>query len=572
MYLQHLNEEKRMTKNKLKKILIVSDAHHPFVDKKAWQLLLNVGKDQKPDAILIQGDFADFYSVSSHSKDANRLNSFEDEVAAVNKALDELDALGAKEKHFVAGNHEDRLQRYLNDKAPELNSFVTIPQLFNLKKRGWKYTPYKQSVQIGKLNATHDVGSAGKNAIFQALSTFQHNVVQGHCLPWDYKVITPSGPIPFEELKINDDVLTYKNGKVEVSKVLEKVKYKYTGDLATFDNNRIRMSMTSKHHIYTKDDRYVPLSEALQTLTKADLVHYAEPLDNKEFDIQDDMLRLVVAYAADGSVAFSKPNGVTPCIRFHLKKERKIERLTKLVTSLGYNIDFTYSSNGKAKSRNISKELRTQLHELVPNKWLPQWLLKLSARQRQIVIDELVLWDGSILIHEDIDYGCRQFASSKKQEIDLVTTLLTQHGIKSKQVKKGMVVTFNVGDKDSDNHKKLKEFVEWEKVENMDVGCITTNNQNFFVMTEHGNIELSGNTHRIAFFVEGNAKGEAHVGASFGWLGDKKSVDYMHAVKVNRDWAHGFGFANMEPNGNVHIQPIVIVDYKCVVNGKLYKV
>jgi hypothetical protein len=62
------------------------------------------------------------------------------------------------------------------------------------------------------------------------------------------------------------------------------------------------------------------------------------------------------------------------------------------------------------------------------------------------------------------------------------------------------------------------------------------------------------------------------VGASFGWLGDKNSVDYMHRVKVNRDWAHGFGVAYLEPNGNVHIQPVVIVDYKCVVGGKLYKV
>lgn len=259
MYLQHLNEEKRMTKNKLKKILIIPDLHAPYHDKKAWQLLLTVGRELKPDVIITQGDFADFYSVSSHSKDAGRLDKFEDEIKSVNECLSQLDSLKAKEKHFIAGNHEDRLQRYLNDKAPELNGLVSVPLLFNLKKRGWKYTPYKESASVGKLNATHDVGSAGKSAIFQALSTFQHNIIQGH-------------------------------------------------------------------------------------------------------------------------------------------------------------------------------------------------------------------------------------------------------------------------------------------------------------------------THRISFFVEGNAKGTAHVGASFGWLGDKNKVDYMHRVKVNRDWAHGFGVAHMEPNGNVHIQPIVIVDYKCVVNGKLFKV
>ena len=252
-------KKRKTTPSNLKRVLVIPDTHHPYVDKKAWELLLVITKDLKPDTIVTMGDFADFYSVSSHSKDAGRLDRFEDEVESVNKALDQLDSLGAKEKIFIAGNHEDRLQRYLNDKAPELNNLVSVPQIFNLRKRGWRHIPYKQSVSLGKLNLTHDVGSAGKNAIFQALSTFQHNVIQGH-------------------------------------------------------------------------------------------------------------------------------------------------------------------------------------------------------------------------------------------------------------------------------------------------------------------------THRIAMFVEGNATGTAHVGASFGWLGDKNKVDYMHAVKVNRDWAHGFGVVHIEPNGNVHVQPIVIVDYKCVVNGKLYKV
>ncbi len=168
-------------KNKLKKILIVPDTHVPFHNKPAWRLMLKAAKSFKPDIILIQGDFADFYSVSSHSKDPSRVDKLKEELRAVNKCLDELQSLGAKEVVFTEGNHEDRLRRYLQDKAPELFGLVDIPTLFKFDNRpGWTFVPYKQDVQIGKLNATHDVGTAGKNAVFTALSTYQGNITTGH--------------------------------------------------------------------------------------------------------------------------------------------------------------------------------------------------------------------------------------------------------------------------------------------------------------------------------------------------------------------------------------------------------
>lgn len=122
----------------------------------------------------------DFYSVSSHSKDPRRKERLEDEVASGHTGLSELDELGAKNKIFVAGNHEDRLRRYLQDKAPELFGLVDIPQLFHLKARGWTYIPYKGHGKLGKLHLTHDVGNSGRNATFAALDTYQHSVITGH--------------------------------------------------------------------------------------------------------------------------------------------------------------------------------------------------------------------------------------------------------------------------------------------------------------------------------------------------------------------------------------------------------
>lgn len=156
------------------------DAHIPFHNVKAWNIMLNVAADLNVDGISNVGDMADFYAVSSHRKDPNRMLGFDKELEVVNECFDELDSLGAKRKEFFGGNHEDRLIRYLQDRAPELFNLVQIPDLFHLEDRGWEYTPYKESKQIGKIWATHDIGVSTKYAVFRAAETFMHSNVTGH--------------------------------------------------------------------------------------------------------------------------------------------------------------------------------------------------------------------------------------------------------------------------------------------------------------------------------------------------------------------------------------------------------
>lgn len=164
----------------MKKILFIPDTHVPYHDERAFSLMLKAAKAFKPDVVVIQGDFADFYSVSSHSKDPSRAQSLEEELKEVVRALDRVGSLGAKRKVFVEGNHEDRLRRYLQDTSPELASLVSTQRLLGLKKRKWEFVPYKSDIKIGKLNLTHDAGSAGRYAVHKALDTYQHCISIGH--------------------------------------------------------------------------------------------------------------------------------------------------------------------------------------------------------------------------------------------------------------------------------------------------------------------------------------------------------------------------------------------------------
>lgn len=169
-------------------ILLVSDVHRPYHDERAWRLLLRVGRWFKPHYLVVIGDFCDFYSVSSHSKDPRRTRHLDDELADVHTGLDELDSLKAKHKIFVAGNHEDRLTRYLRDKAPELFGVVSIPNVLRLRARGWHYVPYKDHTKVGKLHLTHDVENAGRYSTFKALDAYQHSIVTGHAHRLQYIV------------------------------------------------------------------------------------------------------------------------------------------------------------------------------------------------------------------------------------------------------------------------------------------------------------------------------------------------------------------------------------------------
>lgn len=175
-------------KSRLKKILLIPDTHVPYHDKKAFDLVMKVGRVWKPDTVVIGGDFIDNYSVSAHSRDPRRARKLEVEVEETIRHLKIVKGIGAKKNVFIGGNHEDRLERYLMDKAPELFSIISTPKILKLEELGFDYVPYKQVYKIGKLAITHDLGKAGRHAHLKALDDYQNNIVIFHTHRLGYAV------------------------------------------------------------------------------------------------------------------------------------------------------------------------------------------------------------------------------------------------------------------------------------------------------------------------------------------------------------------------------------------------
>jgi predicted phosphodiesterase len=138
--------------------LIFSDSHMPYHDKVAMDAMVDYTiKKRNIDFILINGDGLDFYQLSKYQKDPSK-RSLNDEIWMWVGFLLFLQKIFPKVKiYWKLGNHEERLEKYLRVKAPELLDM----EEFNLKNiiqiRGVEGVTVieKQIIYAGRLPIVH---------------------------------------------------------------------------------------------------------------------------------------------------------------------------------------------------------------------------------------------------------------------------------------------------------------------------------------------------------------------------------------------------------------------------------
>ncbi len=168
------------------KILILSDLHFPYQDNQAIRAAIKYGKEKKVTCILINGDLLDFANISRHEKDW-RMRSVSQEFEAVREFLIELRSHFPKAKIvFKEGNHDERFEKYLFTKAPEIfddNEFKLEVRL-RLAELRIDIVKDMLPIKIGKLNVLHGHELQGGGGVNPARATFLKtidNVLIGHC-------------------------------------------------------------------------------------------------------------------------------------------------------------------------------------------------------------------------------------------------------------------------------------------------------------------------------------------------------------------------------------------------------
>ena len=493
-----------MPKANSKTILAFGDVHIPHQNPAALEVFCKVAEYLKPEMIICLGDLLDCGQFSTHPPTYGMAETdYEADLQTTNNLLDRLQKVCGR-LVVVEGNHEYRLDRWAAATAEGRGAYSMLAPRIQLTKDRKKCTYVRYGSTTGRyphynvnsrIIAVHG-WSYARHATKQHLQISQgKSVIHGHCLPTDYEALTTEGWKKIVDVLRGETVLGYQRGQIVRTPVLETVLHEnWSGRMACFDHSAIRQTMTELHGIYTRDDRYLHVRDAMNVPVN-DLVLRAVPIAQSSTrpELGPDELRLIVATCSDAHFDKRWRN-----IRFHIRKQRKIRRLTSLLTSLDYDYSVkpipTYSDAVRINIRGESKKLLWRL--LDGQKVLPLWLAELDTTQMQVVVEELKLWDGSCIKHSGKDYGCRQFISHKPEEVNLAQQLLALTGNFSSLNRKRSVISYNEYRESAKTSKTLGDIVEWRDASNIDTACLSTGTRNFICRTPSGSVELTGNTHR----------------------------------------------------------------------------
>jgi len=112
-----------------KKYLIVSDLHTPFHDLPLYKAIIKFAVENGITDLVLNGDILDFFMISKYPKIVNGTHRKLD----LQSEIDEFISLMIYTRkifkghiYFVRGNHEQRLEKFLASKAPEISNLRSL--------------------------------------------------------------------------------------------------------------------------------------------------------------------------------------------------------------------------------------------------------------------------------------------------------------------------------------------------------------------------------------------------------------------------------------------------------------
>lgn len=164
--------------------------------------------------IYLNGDVAEIESVSSHPKSRTSQQYLMDELAYTNLRFDELEKMfKGIPVHYISGNHEYRMYRFIRDLAPQLWGMLEEPLLFHFDRRpNFKFYDYcpTQLVRVGKtkdLYARHEPLAGGQNHSKGTAEKSVVSLIYGHTHTHQTYVSKKFGPEPYNVRAISNGYL-----------------------------------------------------------------------------------------------------------------------------------------------------------------------------------------------------------------------------------------------------------------------------------------------------------------------------------------------------------------------------
>jgi len=141
---------------KAKRLMVLSDIHIPYHSIAALTCAFDFAKKEKPDAILLNGDTLDFFSLSRFCKDP-KARSFAHELETFKEFMNILKKTFDAKIYFKLGNHEERYFHFLWMKASELVGVdeFELENIIKARAEGIEIIKDKRIMKAGDLNIVH---------------------------------------------------------------------------------------------------------------------------------------------------------------------------------------------------------------------------------------------------------------------------------------------------------------------------------------------------------------------------------------------------------------------------------
>lgn len=138
-------------------ILLISDLHIPYHDIDAITIALEYGVREEVNTIVINGDMLDFCRISRFETDFSK-RSVRQEFDSAKSFLQVLrQVFPNAEIYWIKGNHDQRYEKYLFQKAQEIwdDPYFKLEERLRLNEERIRLIDDKILVKAGKLAITH---------------------------------------------------------------------------------------------------------------------------------------------------------------------------------------------------------------------------------------------------------------------------------------------------------------------------------------------------------------------------------------------------------------------------------
>lgn len=250
-------------------------------------------------------------------------------------------------------------------------------------------TTYKLLPTQYKFAYGFDKSKLSDDNIYLDVSLYQGGFT---CVPSDTEYLSPTGWKQIKDLTKQDKLAVYyDDGSIKYEHPKEVFRYP-ADEWYEFHTRTLHQKVCPNHKMVTwkdgnkyiqsmKDfyDEHVNCKQGHRGKFKTtfNIIGTSTGLTEKE-------LRLLVAYQADGTTY--NHNSKYNC-RFHLCKQRKVERLIGLLDNYEYRI---------AKQTDGDTCIYINLPEKLKVKTFPKEWYNLSSEELRIIVDECAFWDGTV--------------------------------------------------------------------------------------------------------------------------------------------------------------------------------